>query len=428
VPNDLLRLLASRRVRQALLAALVRRFSPPKPAGASAALTSARRRAWGALAGSVVRRVAPRASRWLLRAAWRGALVAAGSFGAWAFANAVSHHAVPPAPWSSADLPPLPPADQNGWALLQEGERPPMPRELASLLVGTSGGLWARALEARPALERFLDEAPSRRALARYEAALARPRFADGRTPEQPDGHHVRVYEIHRFGTAEALARAFRHEFEAAFALSNAMLRADLDYVATAKSPLALLVASAQLRDSLALAEALLDALAAQPSADREGLLAVKRGYLAHPGTNELAALLGRISPEQLDARYPIMAENLALRSVFTESAEKAQGVPLELMPLSSLFFDQGATIEALDTFHRELMAQVTAPPGSVPPLADRPRAQDELGWWLLNPAGDLTLDMTTAAWHSFLAKFDEHRARSLATRDALLARLNDGC
>ncbi len=427
MPNDLLRLLASRRARQALLAALVRRVLQPKP-GASAVLPSARRRAWGALAGSLARRAAPRAGRWLLRTAWRGALVAACSFGAWAFANAVSHHAVPPAPWSSADLPPAPPADQNGWALLQEGERSPMPRELASLLTGTSGGLWARALEARPALERFLDEGPSRRALARYEAALARPRFADGRTPERPEGHHLRVYEMHRFGAAEALARGFRHEFEPAFALSNAMLRADLDYVATARSTLALLVASAQLRDSMALAEALLDALAAQPAEDREGPLAAKRGYLARPGTNELAALLGRISPEHFDARFAIMGENLSLRGVLTEAAEKGRGLPLEPMPLSSLFFDLGATLEALDTSHRELMAHVTAPAGSAPPLAERPRAQNHVGWWLLNPAGDMTLDTMTIDWHSVLAKFDDHRARTLAARTALLERLNDGC
>jgi hypothetical protein len=420
VPNDLLRLLVSRRARRALGDALTRSFARrrlPSPLGLLGRLV-VQRAASGPIGKALAHPGVSGALRWArrrLRTAWRGAAAVLAIFVAWAFANVAMHRSVPPPPWSAGELPVDPPAEQNGWQLLQENNaRVALPREVSTILASPPGGLWAAASDGRSALDRFFDDDATRRALARYEVALALPRFADAQEIEPHKGNHLPIYALHRVGEAEVLRRALRGEFVGAFALNNAMLRADLDFAATAKSLLARGVASASIKGSLALSEALLDGagpLAGEGAAGR--------------GRAELAGLLGRLSPEHFDLRNAIVAENLSLHHTLPHEAEMTPGRELGRLSLATLFYDPGSTLEAIDARHREIMAHITAPPGSARPIGEPRRPREGFGWWLLNPIGARAIEATDVDWGSFVAKNTDARTTSLARRDALLARLS---
>jgi hypothetical protein len=91
----------------------------------------------------------------------------------------------------------------------------------------------------------------------------------------------------------------------------------------------------------------------------------------------------------------------------------------------ATLFYDPGSTLEAIDARHREIMAHITAPPGSARPIGEPRRLREGFGWWLLNPIGARTIEATDVDWGSFVVKNNDARTTSLARHDALLARLS---
>jgi hypothetical protein len=375
-----------------------------------------------------------RGKRWLKIALVALAALAALAV-AWLLAPTVLGGPEPPPLWTEADLPAAPDPPQNGWHEIVTPSRAnvSVPPDLVALLRSDNPNETRPLLERARAQETLLGDTlknkPSQDALAAFERALAKPRFADACPVriEQP----CRVFPllgVHRTALLESLRRALAKDWPGSVTLLAKTLRADIDFATTSRTLVSHLIALANLRDASELAGNLFEAYRAERARD-PSTPALGEGAVA--ALTSLDADLARLDPSTLDARRAVIADYLiarkapdllgtsdlyALRPVDPASGQAEPREGLLSRIFTPLLFDRGATqaeINARFAALRDAIA-ASAPPPTFPVGRERPV------WWLYNFTGKAMLDALVLDWSGPLRTVAESRARIEALRPGL--------
>lgn len=354
---------------------------------------------------------------------------------AWLLASTVLGSPEPPPLWTEADLPAAPEPSQNGWheIVTPSGASVSLPPELVALVrsdnPNESRPLLERARAQEARLTEALNTTPARDALAAFERALTKPRFADACPVdlEQP----CRVLPLlgaHRTALLESLRRALAKDWSSSITLLARTLRADIDFATTSRSLISHLIALANLGDASALAGSLFEAYRAERARDPS---VPELGQDAAAALTSLDADLARLDPSTLDARRAVITDYLiarkapdllgttdllALRPAGAASgqAEPSQGLLSRVF--TPLLFDRGATQTEINARFAALRDAVaaSAPPPKLPVGRERPF------WWLYNFTGKAMLDVLALDWSGPLRDVSAYRARIEALRPGL--------
>jgi hypothetical protein len=372
-----------------------------------------------------------RGKRWL----WIGLAALVVAVVAWLLAPTVLGGPEPPPLWTEADLPAAPDPLQNGWSEVVAPSRAnvSIPPEIVALLRSDNPNETRPLLERARAQEVLLGETlntkPSRDALAAFERALTKPRFADACPVklEQP----CRVFPLlgaHRTVLLESLRRAMAKDWPGSVTLLAKTLRADIDFATTSRALVSHLIALANLRDASELATNLFEAYRAERASD-PGAPALGQDAVA--ALTSLDADLARLDPSSLDARRAVIADYLiarkapdllgttdlyALRPVDPASGQAEPREGLLSRVFTPLLFDRGATQTEINARFAALRDAVAAssPPPTFPIGRERPF------WWIYNFTGKAMLDAFALDWSGPLRTVSESRARIEALRPDL--------
>jgi hypothetical protein len=278
------------------------------------------------------------------------------------------------APWTTSDLPPVPSAEENGWALL------PIRLNDCRNLELDPEDLWASIERLPPAdLQSF-----ERMCATPVQAALSRPRFVEGCGPGEPCNPlpALRVFRASQ-ATVVWLARAGRWT-DAADRWSRDLDRLT-DLGSHARSIVMHLTVVALLEDHLTVAET----LNARVPPDAQD--AFKRHMRLSLTRRDLAAW---------NLSMGIVADYLYLRTEVEQVS-------------SEWVLDRAQTIELLTA---KVEAHVAYAQGHGRRPVER-RYGSSTGWWLYNATGKRILDVGTA-------DFAEHSDAFRAKCDAVAVRL----
>jgi hypothetical protein len=368
----------------------------------------------------------------------KGALVVLfGATLAWLLAPTVLGGPEPPPLWTEADLPVAAVAPvENGWPEMISPLRDtdPPPRELLDLLAADKEGRprIERARALRAPLAAALDSEPAREALAAFERAIQKPRFADTcPVPREPQCMVFPLFKAHRAALLASIRKAEAGDWPSSITLLARTLRADIDFAATARSsPTAYLIAVASLREASEVASDLFETYRAERARDQA---IPPPGEVAVAALTSLDAALAGFDPSVLDGRRVIIADYLfaheAVDHITTLESWQLRAIGDEAAPdfgmtvksrlygfFSSLLLDRGATQSEINARYRALhdAVAVSAPPPSFP------LERDEPFWWLYNLTGKVLLDGRQIDWSEPLSRMSNGRERIEALRPGL--------
>jgi len=374
-----------------------------------------------------------RGKRWM-----KGALVVLfAATLAWLLAPTVLGGPEPPPLWTEADLPiaAVAPAE-NGWPEMVSPVRStnPFPREILDLLAADKEGRprTERARALRAPLAAALDTEPARETLAAFERAIQKPRFADTCPAAVAEPCIVfPLFSAHRTALLASIRKAEGGDWPSSITLLAKTLRADIDFVTTARSSLvAYLIAIASLRDASEVASDLFETYRVERARD-PSIPPLGEGAVA--ALTSLDAALAGFDPSALNGRRGIIADYLfthkAVDQVTTleswllhdtgDAAAPGSGGTVKsrlFRFFASLLLDRGATQSELNARYKALHDAVaaSAPPPSFPLERDKPF------WWLYNLTGKALLDVRQVDWSEPLGKMSEGSARIEALRPGL--------
>ncbi len=356
---------------------------------------------------------------------------------AWLLAPTVLGSQEPPPLWTEADLPlaAVAPAE-NGWPEMTSPVRSPdpLPRELLDLLAADKAGRTRieRARAIRAHLAASLDAEPARETLAAFERALQKPRFADTcAVALEPPCVVFPLFNAHRTALLASIRKAEGGDWPSSITLLAKTLRADIDFVTTARSsPTAYLIAIASLRDASEVASDLFETYRAERARD-PSLPPLGEGAVA--ALTSLDAALAGFDPSALNGRRGLIADYLYAHKAVDQATSieswqfHATGDAAAPDPggtvkgrlfhfFASLLLDRGATHSEINARYKALHDAVaaSAPPPSYPLERDKPF------WWLYNLTGKVLLDARQVDWSGPLGKMVEGSARIEALRPGL--------
>ena len=323
----------------------------------------------------------------------RGAKIAVGATvavlvlaGAWVGAHVL--RSAPAPHWSDADLPPLPPAEENGWEQLRvRGFRAELEEPWNRLAGEGAEALWAesaRTLGARAAIAAHREDA---------EAILALPRFVDA-CPARLSASCPTLEVLALIDVAALIATGHAHEGEWEEAIGSAARLVDRmgQLAASGRLLVTRMLGVVALREALSVA------------------LAVARHT---PVEVDLSALEGALELDEaaIELAPAFVGEYLFFRSAMEESREQP------------LLIDRAQTDAMAVRLYGELRAFAEEPPAGPRPSRE-PYSEGPL-WWVYNAGGKEMLDLMMAGDMTTLVdRYRDERAAMLEERDALRARL----
>jgi hypothetical protein len=313
-----------------------------------------------------------------------------------------ARHTTPGAPrFTEADLPALPSPADNGWALLAADPRRPsaVARDVDALVLGAERGpaLLDRARGIRPSLDTAVDERAE--AIARLDAAIARPRFVDG-CPVVPTGAPCADFAVWRWldlGLAAALRDAVAGTRDAAVARSARVAAASVDLASSSRRAVGHVGSVSMLARALRVADAV---LAAPETAGAPPVAEPARAAAA-----ELAGRLAALRIDDLSARRAFVADYVSSVGLLAGLSAPAAS-PWERVTMA-LAYDAGRTRALLDARVDALLTALDrgAPLPDPELLCQRPL------YFLDNAIGKHALDALAVPWASQAHKLDGQRA-----------------
>lgn len=330
-------------------------------------------------------------NRWLKRVG-RAAVFFLATYSGWVAAHWVFGAAREKPVWTEADLPPLPPANENGWHDAHEITIS-TPADLTQQVLDANGrGNVEAATEHRDAIDGFLLRDPAVHAkLEQLEAALDKPHFVDD-CPLTLDArcNTVRWADTHR----ALLLRAYSFRWQDGNAVAvesiDRTLRADIEAARTSRTAISHMVALTALQEALETAEALLGAPGAAPS-------------------KALENTVSQLQPKDLDARRMVISEYVLIG----RPDEKAMGEMLHLHPLMPC--DAGRTDREID---RRARANYEGKPIPEP-------AREGEFWWVWNPRGKTMIDVMALEWPPLLERVAQKQKDIGELQKSILKRIN---
>jgi hypothetical protein len=299
----------------------------------------------------------------------------------------VAAHHVGPAPeplFVDSDLPDLPPTADNGCARIRPNvPAVDVPFEIFELVHAPMENdaadppSWEAVLTEAERIESLVSDPATERDRAHAVDVFSAPRFVDSSAPRiERVVPALSILGLHRWVEAQVLASAIEGDLAGALALSTTLARADFDFLMTARSLVAWVVAVVDARRAVRLVELLVASGGVPPERvipnvdrARDRLLEVLGGF-----ERDAVAVDRAIVFEYLLGRHAIGA-----------------GTPTEIGFFGALTFDRRDTLVRLADAYAELGAYARDPsppkPALVPP-------REATGWWLYNPTGKLLIDV----------------------------------
>ena len=367
------------------------------------------------------------------RRLWPWLVFAAGAIlalpGSWLLAHRLASRTFPPAPWSASELPTIPAAEENGLddIIATSGSRRFITSEedLSRLVLPldreTPAEQWAVIEDARARVAEWRGVGTDSRLLvaelARFDAALAAPRFADPCAGVASECHAAAVIQLARLAAIADLDAALRDDWSAALRRALSLLVAANDFVVSARTMLGDSVALVFGRIATDHARVLLAGYAA--AAER----AAAAGEAPLPMRETLDAIAQTLRAPvrtDVDARRAVIAECFWIRESLIPMLEDPTSYPGPAGFLAPYLVDPRGTIIASDARFVALMQWVEAPDHATsPPPVMRTYARG-FGWWLWNPAGKSILDLDGSDFTGVITRMDEFADALFVSRDAL--------
>lgn len=328
----------------------------------------------------------------------RAARIAGGLFGTilallitWMSAQVLLRRPYPVMMFTQADLPPVPPANENGWEILKNELRPKMQlqridKDVASLCdaKATFTDRWTRTTTHAAKLATVARDEEIRKWMTIIDKAAALPHYADGcpieLEPECP--RPLQLLNLHQMQEAIVLNDALTGHWEAAFARTVDMLRMDDLFLPSARSVLGQAVARSHVHRTLKLVEVLLDGAAEEKKAGRGPEVAQIAEF-----ARKMDPLVLRIQESDLSPVKVVVAEYLYSIQLLEHVNYFPQA---RSRYLREIFYDPGHTLEMLnDRFDKYV---TFAKSNAAGPIPEFPR---KWNWFLRNPIGHLALEGT---------------------------------
>lgn len=311
-------------------------------------------------------------NRWLKRVG-RAAVFFLATYSGWVAAHWIFGAKREAPIWTEADLPPLPPASENGWHEAHEITIT-TPADLTRDVLDDPNKEDVSAANAhRDAIDAFLlhDEAV-RAKVEQLRTAIAKPHFADDcpltldarcNTIKWADTHRALLLKAYSLGWHEGAEESMKHV--------ATMLRADIEAAQTTRTAISHIVSLTALLETMEMADVL-----------------SRRPAIAHGIEDALEAL----RPEKLDWRRTVISEYVLLGRPDT----RAIGEMLHLHPLMP--YDAGRTDRETD---RRARANYDGKPIKEP-------AREGEYWWLWNPRGKTMIDATAMDWPPLIERIGQ--------------------
>lgn len=338
----------------------------------------------------------------------------------WAGAQVLLRRPQPELLFTYADLPKVPPPEENGWDVLRleihtigEPQRPD--KDITEICDGkaTFTDRWPRAESRASKISALAQDETTKQWLALVDKAAARPRFADGCPigfePDCPRPLHMLA--LHQMQEAVVLHDALSQRWDDALKRAATMLRVDIDFLPSARSTLTQAVARAHLHRSLKLAELLLDGAASEKQNGR-GPDAARLAQFAR----DVDPLFKKIYEEDMAPLRVVIAEYLFSVYAIQNLKDSPQG---KHSRSSTIFYDPGHALEMLNERFERYAAYARSGGAGKPPEFPRSRL-----WFLRNPGGHLVLEATRGALENHVPSISKDNKLLLADQAALQKRL----
>lgn len=281
--------------------------------------------------------------------------------------------------WSEADLPALPPEEDNGWLLIADeplGTPPGASGVVATLERDMPSVDAARLVRDRPAVEEYLSDV--RAEVALLDIALDEPRFVDASPltfAADHDGITVNLLAGVRAHLLDALLMAVDGDVHAAWRTIGRVGRAVFDFTRNARLVVPCAVGVIMVRRALETANTLV-ALEGAMESESEG--SVRRWYADQP--------LPRCE-----------------RQAFIGDAVQSHRA-IEDMP-SGWLFDRDRTHDLMAAWTQRLSRAADTPLDEPLPDMTLVRPMDQFGWWAYNATGHELLQVLQVDQEPMLSK-----------------------
>lgn len=357
----------------------------------------------------------------------RAARIAGGLFGGliavlivWMSAQVLLRRPTPAMMFTQADLPPIPPPNDNGWEILRNElqststlQRPD--KDIASLCdaKATFTDRWARTTANAAKLGTLVRDEQTQKWLSIMDKAGKLPHYADGCPIEfdPPCPRPLQLLNLHEMHEAVVLNDALAGHWENAFVRTLQLLRMDNLFLPSARSSLGQAVARSHVHRSLKLVEILLDGVADEKKAGR-GPDAAQLAEFAR----KMDPLVTHVQEDDLSPMKTVVVEYLY--SVWM--LEHLHYLPqARSRYLREIFYDPGHTLEMLNGRFDEYVA--FAKSNAAGPAPQFPRTWN---WFLRNPIGHLALEGTRGTIENRVPAMIKDNAVFLKDQEALHKRL----
>lgn len=310
--------------------------------------------------------------------------------------NAALRGPAPAPAYTERDLPALPPAEENGWAVVAaNGHRAfrgiDTPTPLLALCRHEDETAerippYSEVTAKLDAMRAFVAERDHEAALAELHRALEKPSFVDACSLEVgSDCPLTELARAHHLAESEVMLAFAEGRTVAAFEEASRLFRASLSYASAPRSPVAAVLGVTVLRRDVELGARLASGLDASAWPRTPELEAAVRGYLAP---------YEALASAPLSMRSGIVGDYVSMRSMVLPILEGrgASGTDLGLLGRVRAFTDPRDSMRRLDRYYVALVAFAAGHGRATPPTPDS--GAHARGWWLRNPGGKLLLDL----------------------------------
>jgi hypothetical protein len=326
--------------------------------------------------------------------------------------------------WTEADLPPLPPDEDNGWVVFGEGiwafrYESSLPSHIVGLArqdrdTKSPELSWMEARELRGDIEDCLDAEYHLASVSLLSVALSRPRFVDASgiswDRQQTRSPMMRLIDAYQIAVLDALSRATGGSWEGASASAARMVWRSFDLAISSRKLLTRALSLKLGRMSLDLAATLLEGWEAEDGARR-----------GDPGDRtalaDLCAAVEAFDPRDIDPWQPMIGEYLGMVELLDKTALRSDDGEI----VDMFLYDRDATLYTLNRWFEELERFARAPFFLDRP--DFPRPTERSGWWLYNPIGKQLISALGTYYGNRLRDLEADRRDLAAVRDDVLGR-----
>lgn len=304
-------------------------------------------------------------------------------------------HSVPGPLFTENNLPPAPPADSNGYALLYDDQiyAEYAAKDICDVNLFSNAGT----------IENFLDKSRGEYTVAKnlaarddvkklmglYRAIIAKPLFADMAKPDARDSQRTNVYmALHNAVTASIITRLQEKKYGAAFSLMKGQLGLNIQFVKSARSMNAFSMSMRAYDKSLRILKSMLGLFGADRAMGNEAVTACR----------DIGAMMDSFDPQNVGIAPIIMFEYiLSWKQTFNPSIKNPEAMVYQMMNRKALvFFDRGLTQKLYDERWKKLYDLSKKPTDQT--IEEVRKLQEQrfaVGrfWWFHNAVGKKYLD-----------------------------------